>query len=695
MNIVKPSLSLMPMEDIASELRTNKPNRNFMTKEDNARDVENVAGVRAELIAQAVSAEDRTTVNNALNLGGKPASEYIDKSQGEKILDVSDSITKVFSDEVRDLRDEMYQIKSALNKSGFMFDVKEYKGYTDSFKRGDEKYTGYICKPDKAIIGDTRDLFISDISKIHHFERGKKFIIRELSTNIDRVVTSTGVTASGRVSFIPSVRCLDNPDNIDILKTNGSYIGGSFSFSDIKKNVVSQKEMYHMQSDDTYIVDMPITKSRSGFAVFFKVPDKTVGALSKFEITASSEGTPGDLLCHVLSKDAIFDGDLFIPKFTSILDAKEKGYLIATSKPVKPLKDNKSKDISFDFSTSVNGAHPFLTKDGGTGRQYLFIVECTSASENDLWKIRFSHHKNELSEIMDLQRNNKSFLYNEIFESSSEDDKAITVNEDLNNNDMIFTLTTKEILNESEIGRNEGVYTANITLTDNMDVSTSRVTLRINREACYYVETLDSSYTTFTIAKESPTSYSITDTRFKEGDKIIVGNQICTVKRVSGNLIELKEPCYIDPRISKMYKRKHITEDGNDYEVVTKIPVYRLCYEVYIKPYAINWNEWDENEGRFKTVELSEEPIPLKLVAVAPDNNCEDQRVSDRLIFEADFGENEAQIANLANELELQVYWKSPYSENEINSFMDIGDRNFKELIGRIHTVNVSLNKSY
>ena len=46
MNLTRPSLSLLPMEDIAAELKSNKANRKFMTREDKATDVENVAGIK-------------------------------------------------------------------------------------------------------------------------------------------------------------------------------------------------------------------------------------------------------------------------------------------------------------------------------------------------------------------------------------------------------------------------------------------------------------------------------------------------------------------------------------------------------------------------------------------------------------------------------------------------------------------------
>ena len=89
MNLTRPSLSLLPMEDIAAELKSNKANRKFMTREDKATDVENVAGIIAERIAISAEGHDRETVQNALKLNGVSADGYVTKEQGDKFLQVS------------------------------------------------------------------------------------------------------------------------------------------------------------------------------------------------------------------------------------------------------------------------------------------------------------------------------------------------------------------------------------------------------------------------------------------------------------------------------------------------------------------------------------------------------------------------------------------------------------------------------
>lgn len=64
-DLTKVGTSLLDMDSIAEYLNIAK---NFVTKNDKATDVEQVAGVDAEQIAVAVDKDDRTTVRNALNL---------------------------------------------------------------------------------------------------------------------------------------------------------------------------------------------------------------------------------------------------------------------------------------------------------------------------------------------------------------------------------------------------------------------------------------------------------------------------------------------------------------------------------------------------------------------------------------------------------------------------------------------------
>lgn len=692
-NMMKPSLSMLPVDDIVNELRSNKANRNFMTKEDKATDVEFVAGVKANLIAQAVSADKRDTVNNAMNLNGQPADNYLSKDEGNKILGISNSMTEIFSTEIKNARDEYYQTKVELTKKGFIDDVIEMEGYTDAFKRSNPKYVSYVCGIDKAIVGNTGELFIADLSKKSYFEAGKKFVIKRADLEREIVVTSTGISGSGKVEFTPTVNILDSIDAVELHKSAGQYVADSFSFSEIKRDVTDpQKERYHMQSDDTRTAYQLINKTNTGYAVAFKVPNNAAGALTKFGITAKSEGTPGSILCHVLKKNAIYNAEgNFRCDFSNLEDAKEKGYWIATSQPIKPTEAQHEQEVFFNFFNLTTNKYPVLEGD-----KYVFIIECIAATEQDYWKIRFSYYENGNEQVDDLQRYNSSFYFEEIDNTGITNNREpVSVINDIDKYDLLFTLATRELIKEDEMGKQEGVYTAHIVLPKPIEVSRARLTTRINREGCYYLESHDSNYRIFTLGKETSTSHSVNDNRFKEDDIVIIGNQFAKIKRSSGNQIETKDPVYIDSRILQFYTRNKFNPETKIYEKVTKLPVYRMNYKVEIKPSLIDWNTWNSVENRFTTTDIFEAPQKMEFKNIIPDGKKSNTRISDRLVFEGDFGEDTEGVAKVANEFELQINWKSPFAYNEINDFKDLNDNDFKELIGRLHDIILTFDKTY
>lgn len=692
-NIVKPSLSFLPMEDIAAELRTNKDNRKFMTKDDKASDVEKVAGRDASTIAVAISAADRTTVNNAINLNGIPAKNYLSKEEGDKIVGISTVMSELYSSEIRNLRDEVMQLNTQLVKNGFINDATPYEGYADAFKRSNVKYEGFICGISRAVVGNAEELYIGDITKRRYFETGKKFIIKRTDLEREIVVESKGINSSGKVTFMPTVNILDSVSAVELFKTSGEYIRDSFSFSEIKKDVANPlKERYHMQSDDTRTSLKQIKESNTGYAVYFKVPNSAAGALTKFAIRAKVDGTPGSLICHMLKKNSILDSDNnFRVDFKNIEEAKEKGYWISTSQPIQSSAATNEQELFFNFFDIASNKYPTVE-----GTQYLFIIECLAATEQDFWSINFSHYANANNDHEDLQKYNNSYAYKKVLTSGLEiEDDSIYVIDNIDKYDLLFSLVTRELTKEDEMGKQEGVYTAKIVLPKPIDVSRVRLTSRINREGCYYVETHNTTYTVFNLAKENSTSHPVNDVRFKEEDIIVIGNQFSKVKRVVGNQVELVQPLYIDQRILKFYSKTVYNSSTKKYEVQTKIPVYRMNYTVSVKPSFINWSKWDNDKKEFSTKDLIAEPKIMPLKNVIPDGKKENPRISDRLIFEADFGRTSADIAEKANEFELQIHWKSPFAHNEINDFKDLNDNSFKELIGRLHDIILTFDKNY
>ena len=120
-----------------------------------------------------------------------------------------------------------------------------------------------------------------------------------------------------------------------------------------------------------------------------------------------------------------------------------------------------------------------------------------------------------------------------------------------------------------------------------------------------------------------------------------------------------------------------------------------MGYTPQIKAKLVDWNDYNDIVGTYECEDVTENPIDLELMAVIPDQYKSNERVSDRLLFEAAFGKNERSLNKLANEFELQINWKSPFSAREINEVKDTADRKFKELIGRIHDLSLAFDKNY
>lgn len=749
MNLTKPSLSLLPIEDIAAELKSNKANRNFMTREDKATDVESVAGITANRIAVSAEGQNRETVKNALNLNGKPASEYVSKKDGEQFLRVSGELSKVYSEEIKNLRDELYQLYGELAKKGFIENTMKYEGFVESFKKGNILYEDYICGVANAIPGRTNTLYIANVDMRHFFEKGKSFVIKKSDTGEEDVVTSLGVNAAGQVTFDQYINYLENIDKVGLFKTAGEYINNSFSFSEIKKSVSEPTERYYTQSDDTDTKFLTIKRPNTGYAVTLKIPrslnseNGIAGALSKFAIRAQAIGGPGGLRCHIIDLAAINESGKLDPKFSDIHDAISQGYVLASSELVTSLnKQSSENDIYFNFYGGVHKNYKnkgdvvirpadeevsifesaeetynmlkrsssleqevmeqpimdFETADGypivKDGR-YCFLIECLGADSQNYWRLRFSYYNNN-NHVDDLHKRNASYVYKAIDTTGLVgDEKCIQVIDEIAKYDLIYTLVVRDIIEEEEVGKQKGLYTSRIVLPKPIEVSRARLTMRVNREGMYNVKEHNSEYTIFTLEQNTPTSHKSSDTRFKVGEKIIIGNVIAPVKRVSTNEIQVQNPVYLDERMINLYTTTVYDATTNSYVKKTSIPVYRLSYVPSIKAKLVDWNNYNEVLRAYETKELSELPLELELVSVIPDRLKTNERASDRLLFEVEFGKDKDGNNLLANDFELQINWQSPFSEEYINETRDSGDKDFKELIGRIYDLNLVFDRHY
>ena len=114
------SLGQLPMADIDAYLQIVS---GYTKIADKSVDTKAVGGVDADKIAIAALDEkgdlvnDRYTVDNALNLAGKPAANYLLKEDSESLLGDTYAVSTTVSSELKAVRDELYQMKAELCKA--------------------------------------------------------------------------------------------------------------------------------------------------------------------------------------------------------------------------------------------------------------------------------------------------------------------------------------------------------------------------------------------------------------------------------------------------------------------------------------------------------------------------------------------------------------------------------------------------
>ena len=137
------SLANLPVDDIFNYLTIVK---GVSVKEESAVDTDYVHGIEADKIAKAATdingelVKDRDTVLNALQLNGVGADKYLLKDESTTLLGDTYQVSTILSNELKEMRDELYQLKSELAKQGYIKQNPVYDGFYDAFRAGEIKY---------------------------------------------------------------------------------------------------------------------------------------------------------------------------------------------------------------------------------------------------------------------------------------------------------------------------------------------------------------------------------------------------------------------------------------------------------------------------------------------------------------------------------------------------------------------------
>lgn len=632
-------------------------------------DVDNVAGISSGLVAVAIDKDHRTTVDNALKLGGKDASEYVTTTTGAGIIKNQLEMKNTYGDELQNLKDEVYQLRNELVKSGMINNNGQYNGFIDPFRR-----KNYLNLQDK--LGEADTLTVSGKDKIHvddlnlfnsldvndficlYNAENKTFDIKEIKAK----------TADNRVITLDSdMRDLVKNTSLDIYKSKGIIHNGIYKFANDAENQLSDEEYHTGLSDDTYNVIKRINTPSEGFGYSFRIPAAKQGYLTSFEICAKATGNPGALMCYVIDSR---DLEKFVNPVAAEADYKEAvkneaadGFkFFAKSQPYKLDSALGKRYIKFNFLQD-DGTYPLMTMDDDKSTvRYIAIIETTSADQSNYVELVFLQHKNNNGEFGDLELNNTTYYYKQQPDNSST--LALSTDEAINKTDMYYQAVTRGLIENEPEAQKQGLYTVKYNFFNtksDIKAAKARLMLRILREGQYSTVIADTGSKVFTGQPIDVTTddklnevktidnlnlkttiYNRLKTRQRETDisdttKAIIGNNIVTVQGLNDSTITTNNPV--------------LTRSGDK--------VYRCAYLVNLKARKVSF----DNKGILTVGDYENFVMPLTEVYK---DFCGSQQYSDRLIFETSLLGKDL-TSKEYNDFELQIYWEnkdiSQYSE--------------------------------
>lgn len=656
-----------------------------------AMDVDQVAGIDSDLIAVAVDKNNRTTVDNALKLGGLPADQYMTMVTGAGIASNQIKMKKIYGQEIRNLKDEFCQLRNDLVKTGMIENRGQYAGYMDPFIKNHyiniQEELG-VCdmlgttKNTEIHINDSPLYFslnVNDLICIENTE-DKVFDIKEIVAKDDdkRIITLD--------SDLRTV--VRTASEMTLRKSKGIIHNGLYKFASDPDTVLSEEEYHTGLSDDTYNVIKRLNKSNEGFGYSFRVPFEKQGFATSFEICAKASGTPGALMCYLIDSR---DLDKFLNPVQAeqeYLEAKEgedpDGFkFFAKSQPYLLDSSLGKRYIKFNFLQG-DGTYPLMTRDeDGTPVRYIAIIEATKADTSNYVDIVFLQHKNSAGELVDLELNNITYYYKRQADTSTQE--ALTTDDEINKTDMYYHIVTRGLIENEPEALRQGLYSAHYTywnVKNDVSASKARLMLRIKREGKYqaFVDSLEPkvyNVEVLNIRNEDATNdvKTIDDLRLKtdtykriqerasENDisqqiKAIIGNNIVEVQGFDTDTITTKDPILVK------------NEDK----------VYRCNYLVNLKARKIEFSP----EGVLTVGDYANYILPL--TEVFKDLEPVSREYSDRLLFEADLCDEHGNVLEY-NDFELQIFWEN----RELSNYTDIK----KSQMGAIKDLVLTLNSSF
>lgn len=597
--------------------------KGFSSKNEKSVDTKYVDGIDSKFIAKAATNEqdelivDRETVQNALQLNGKTADKYLLKEDSKSLLGDTYSVSTIISDEIKSLRDELYQTKAELAKLGLIKQNIVYNGFYDAFKENDIKYNNDIITALAQTNNETGTISTITVDDSSDLMVGEYIAIKNTKeTQVTKIVSIN----NNRVDISPSVSGPLGADTL-IFKSAGTYNRGAYVFGE-KTDAYASSDIYKVVVKDgkQRQIIKTLNSMQSGFASKCTNLYSIDGALKKIQVSLACDGNPGIIKAYIYkildSQNPTVSNEL-IAESNSISAAQVTGIL---------------NNFDFIFDSTIK-----LSREN----EYIILLKTEYVDDSNRWYI---------GGFADDCTDNCLCCAGDTYDYIS--DTLQLTNE---MTDMYIAFYMSEII-ENEISyMQRGLYTTNLEIPDNF--TRVRVELRINREGIF----TSSDNNKLIYNENNPlqldgNEYSYA-TLFTTGQQIVGGTSIGKVGSVvnSNNRFTLAENTYI-PYASD---------------------VYRVGYKVLaiLKNKTINYNN-QSNPVEYTDSKIVELPLISVMKGKEPNKELNS---SDRLIFEYEVGLNENEEINVLdkyNMLEIQIYWdNNSLPVSTINSNSDLAGK--------------------
>ncbi|MGL5507071.1 MAG: hypothetical protein ACRDB0_04130, partial [Paraclostridium sp.] len=501
-------------------------------------------------------------------------------------------------DDMKSLRDELYQMRGELVKNGVISDTTYYGGFQDPFRESSIKYVNQEITRLAQLDGRVS---LSDITVLDstEFSVGEYIVVKSAN---NKQLTKITDKQGDRLFVTPA---LNGPldEFTGIYKSLGSYNNGMYVFGERTGTLVSPETKQMILKDGKVRKKVrELTVPNSGFATTMSIPRSMGGVLKKIEVALAVAGNPGSIKASIYQQT--------------------------------------SNGLGFELlgsSDSLNSSHATLSLNDltlkfneelilETGKDYVLLLHTTWGDENNKWYIGGFDEP-----CLDgVHKDCYDYL-----------EESFILSEDIS--DMYLGISVSEVLKDQVEYFQKGLYSCDIPLPSNTKVTRARVELKVNREGRFKVvdnpsTLVPSPNANLELVNIDNKSYGSAGIFQTEG-LIAIGNQIATVgtNRVNNTSFTLKEAQY--------------APGGAD--------VYRIGYKVLVKANfkAINVkNPSNPIETKYSTIK----ELPLVAIISGKENGKLDIS-SDRLIFETELLIDEDNGYKLIdfNDLEVQVVWET------------------------------------